>query len=199
MLSLNIIQYNCGNSNGSRSRPLFDGMDPNKIAIIAVQEPGINKNGNTYCPANFTLTMEPASSNKSLLHGEQPDLSENMEKTTIRPWCRDSTGPDPVRENHHSECLQPRTDGRARAPNYVLEQGTSNPNQRRKAKSSCWETSTATTRYGRQPSRYQPSSRTSPPRNHSRRPIFSHPKRQKHLPEKQRRECYRPHVHDGKL
>ena len=53
-----IIQYNCGNANHDKVRPLFDSLNPAHHLIIAVQEPFYRKTGDTYCPRNYTLTYE---------------------------------------------------------------------------------------------------------------------------------------------
>ena len=57
---LNIIQFNCGKSNGNKSRALFDGLEANRYPILAIQEPGQHGStlGKTYVPPNYRLGRE---------------------------------------------------------------------------------------------------------------------------------------------
>jgi hypothetical protein len=57
--TLNIVQFNCGNSNHKASRPLFDGLDPAKHAVIIIQKPYYREAlQNTYCLRNYILSYE---------------------------------------------------------------------------------------------------------------------------------------------
>src|SRR5215475_1049103 len=52
-----IVQYNCGNSNGSATRALFDSFE--EPIVLAIQEPGYNKHTkSTYCPKPYQLAYE---------------------------------------------------------------------------------------------------------------------------------------------
>lgn len=59
MRDIGIVQYNCGNANGKKGRPLFDELDPDYHKFVVVQEPMVNQLGRTYCPVNYTLAIEP--------------------------------------------------------------------------------------------------------------------------------------------
>ena len=53
------MQYNCRNANHDKARLLFDSLDLAHYLIIAVQEPFFRRRqGDTYCPRNYTLTYE---------------------------------------------------------------------------------------------------------------------------------------------
>src|ERR1700761_3895222 len=59
MSEIQIVQYNCGNSNGGATRALFDSFT--QPLIIAIQEPGYNKyTRSTYCPKPYQLAYEAA-------------------------------------------------------------------------------------------------------------------------------------------
>jgi hypothetical protein len=57
MRELQIIQYNCGGANGSKARPVFDALDPERHSILAVQEPMIGNDRSTYCPMGYRLAI----------------------------------------------------------------------------------------------------------------------------------------------
>lgn len=54
--NLNIVQFNCGKSNGKKSRALFDSLSGDEFPILAIQEPGLyGSPGHTYVPRNYGL------------------------------------------------------------------------------------------------------------------------------------------------
>ncbi|KAF1984742.1 hypothetical protein K402DRAFT_422649 [Aulographum hederae CBS 113979] len=55
MTDTNILQYNYGNSNGDKAKPVFDSIDPSRFPILAIQEPMITERnlGYTYTPSNY--------------------------------------------------------------------------------------------------------------------------------------------------
>lgn len=83
---LNIIQYNCGNANGSKARWLLDSVDPKEYPIIAIQEPGVTEARPrwTYIPKNFTLGREPEYGRKVafLIHDKVPLTSWQLHDST---------------------------------------------------------------------------------------------------------------------
>lgn len=54
---LNLVQFNCGNANGGKARPVFDALDAREYPILVVQEPGQAEGqpGKTYVPPNYRL------------------------------------------------------------------------------------------------------------------------------------------------
>ncbi|KAF1990772.1 DNase I-like protein [Aulographum hederae CBS 113979] len=62
MTDTNILQYNCGNSNGDKAKPGFDSIDPSRFPILAIQEPMVTERnpGYTYTPRNYR-TSRPVS------------------------------------------------------------------------------------------------------------------------------------------
>jgi exonuclease III len=57
MNKLQIIQYNCGNTNATASRALFDSFTQPRV--LAIQEPSYNRyTRSTYCPKPYQLAYE---------------------------------------------------------------------------------------------------------------------------------------------
>lgn len=57
MNRLEVVQYNCGNSNGQATRALFDSFT--QPLILVIQEPGWNRyTKSTYCPKLYQLAYE---------------------------------------------------------------------------------------------------------------------------------------------
>lgn len=84
--NLDIIQYNCGNSNYKATRTFFDAI-PRTIQIIALQEPYYsNGTKTTYCPRAFNLSYERKSSTKTAFLINK--------KIQISSWSRTQLGPE---------------------------------------------------------------------------------------------------------
>src|SRR5450756_1026553 len=59
MQHINILQFNCGNSNNKSTRPIFDAVSPARHLLLAIQEPAFNSySKTTYCPRAYTLVCE---------------------------------------------------------------------------------------------------------------------------------------------
>jgi hypothetical protein len=56
---ISIIQFNCGQTNYSTSRPIFDALEPANRTLLAIQEPAFSKlTSSTYCPRGYKLVYE---------------------------------------------------------------------------------------------------------------------------------------------
>jgi Reverse transcriptase (RNA-dependent DNA polymerase)/Endonuclease-reverse transcriptase len=59
MQYINILQFNCGNSNNKSARPIFDSVSPARHVLLAIQEPAFSSHTRTtYCPGAYTLACE---------------------------------------------------------------------------------------------------------------------------------------------
>jgi hypothetical protein len=98
--TLKIIQYNAGLNSHASTRPFFDSISPEEYPILAIQEPGFNKEGIPYCPKGYHIAINSSKGtaakvcfmiSRSVPPGDWTSSSTGCHVSTLRIQTQEET------------------------------------------------------------------------------------------------------------